>query len=696
MKRNILILLIVLCGTMAVMAQPPQAFKYQAVVRDNSGEILQNHAVGVRISIHDATAGGTIAYQETFSETTNNFGLVNLEIGTGTPTIGTFTGIDWSSNSKFIETEIDPEGGIAYVSMGTSELLSVPFALYSDRSKDVVWEKSGNEIFYNDGKVGIGTSAPAGSLDVRGSGTDEGVVINLGNSDLSHKLTLFGGKETDPNPFLMWKDGDPFRFVTDAAGFSEKMRITSDGNVGIGTTTPGAILEVAGHIWQTGTGMSVFLGEGAGTLDDLSDNENIFIGSNAGSANTSGWRNTAIGASSIRYTTTGNRNTAIGAYSLCTNTTGNFNSAIGYKSLFSNTAGNSNTGTGYLSLNSNTLGSGNTAHGYLALYSNTIGISNVAIGNSALFHNTNRSNLVAVGDSALFNNGIGVVYTYEANQNTAIGSKALFSNTRGVHQTASGFESLYYNTTGEYNTAHGSNSLYYNTAGDYNTATGFQSLYSNTTGEYNAAHGGSALISNTTGDYNTACGFWSLPYFTIGDFNTAVGYFASVSGGISTSNSTGIGYNAQPQYTNRIMLGNTAITWIGGHSSWYNTSDTRVKNNVKEDVQGLDFILKLRPVTYHFDKDKMDQLMGMVDASDYAEKYDKEKIKQSGFLAQEVEQAAIDSGYDFSGVCKPTDHIKYYSLAYAEFVVPLVKAMQEQQVLIEELKSRIEKLERNK
>ncbi|MCD4731496.1 MAG: tail fiber domain-containing protein [Bacteroidales bacterium] len=247
MKKTITTLLLTIIVSFIIVAQPPQAFKYQAVMRDNTGEIIQTQSIGIRISIHDATTGGTIIYQETFNQTTNQFGLVNLEIGYGTSTIGTFAGIDWSSNSKFLETEIDQEGGSNYVSVGTSELLSVPYALYSERSKDAPWEISGNEIFYNDGNVGIGTSNPAGSLDVRGAGTDDGVVINLGNSDLSHKLTLFGGRESDPNPFLLWKDGDPFRFATDASDFTERMRITSEGRVGIGTINPWAGLHVKGN-----------------------------------------------------------------------------------------------------------------------------------------------------------------------------------------------------------------------------------------------------------------------------------------------------------------------------------------------------------------------------------------------------------------------------------------------------------------
>ncbi|MCD4744995.1 MAG: hypothetical protein K8R58_01710 [Bacteroidales bacterium] len=169
MKKLIFTLIFGVLIVLTAIAQPPQAFKYQAVVRDNTGEIISNQLVGVRISIHDATAGGTIVYQETFSETTNQFGLVNLKIGNGTPTIGTFNGIDWSSNSKFLEIEIDPAGGTSYSYIGTSQLLSVPYALHSQSSDDVVWEESGGNVYYNAGNVGIGTSTPLEKLDLNGN-----------------------------------------------------------------------------------------------------------------------------------------------------------------------------------------------------------------------------------------------------------------------------------------------------------------------------------------------------------------------------------------------------------------------------------------------------------------------------------------------------------------------------------------------
>jgi hypothetical protein len=102
--------------------------------------------------------------------------------------------------------------------------------------------------------------------------------------------------------------------------------------------------------------------------------------------------------------------------------------------------------------------------------------------------------------------------------------------------------------------------------------------------------------------------------------------------------------------------------------------------------------MKLRPITYHVNKDKIDNIMGINDRSDYASKYEIEKIKQSGFLAQEVESAAKESDYDFSGITAPANETTPYSLSYAQFVVPLVKAVQEQQEMIEELKEQNRKL----
>ena len=247
------------------------------------------------------------------------------------------------------------------------------------------------------------------------------------------------------------------------------------------------------------------------------------------------------------------------------------------------------------------------------------------------------------------------------NYNTAIGSSALYSNTTNG------------TLTGTNNSAFGSSALYFNTYGVGNTATGVCALYGNTTGSYNTAIGNNALISNTIGNYNTGIGYWA------GNNNPN-----------NLTNSTTIGYYAQATASNQVVIGNTSITQIGGYANWSNISDGRAKKNLKADVPGLTFINLLQPVTYNLDLNVIDNLLGIDKAKkdklekdmplDLKEKTEKarkakEDQVQTGFVAQDVEQAAKKVGYNFNGV--NVDESGIYSLSYAEFVVPLVKAVQE-------------------
>jgi hypothetical protein len=118
----------------AVNAQAPQKFNYQAVARNNSGVELNGQNVGIRVSILDGGPNGTLVYQESHTRTTNQFGLFNLEVGGGSVISGNFSSIAWGSGSKYIKTEIDPAGGTNYTVAGTSQLLSVPYALYANQA----------------------------------------------------------------------------------------------------------------------------------------------------------------------------------------------------------------------------------------------------------------------------------------------------------------------------------------------------------------------------------------------------------------------------------------------------------------------------------------------------------------------------------------------------------------------------------
>jgi trimeric autotransporter adhesin len=450
---------------------------------------------------------------------------------------------------------------------------------------------------------------------------------------------------------------------------------------------------------------------------------NTANGYEALSSNTAGLRNTANGYAALFSNTTGNYNTANGTYSLYANTTGLSNSAFGNDALSSNTTGNYNTATGLQALYQNSTGNYNTANGAYALYANTTGTQNTAFGNDALFSNTT------------------------GNYNTASGYRTLYYNTTGIQNTANGYQALYYSTTGGYNTAMGYNALYLNTTGSYNIAIGGNALYSNRTGGgniaigdralskntslsgniaignsalsnqissgygNNIAVGSNALVNNTSGERNTAIGASALGFNTTGVANIALGDYTlninkTGSGNIAIGNNIGPPFGGIPNVTNTITIGTSANYFfdnyayignfstlaIGGPRPWSTFSDERIKNNIQTDVKGLDFITRLKPVTYYRSIKAMTTITGAKELFDYPSKYDVEKIKETGFLAQQVEQAAKASGYDFSGLIAPKNEKQLYMISYEVFVVPLVKGMQEQQKMIETLQAEIKEL----
>ena len=135
MKRIILSLITVI-ATFSTFGQAPEGFKYQAVVRDAGNAILVNQAIGMRLTIQQGSIGGTAIYTETFAPTTNAYGLVNLEIGSGT-TVDNFSTINWANGPFYMETAVDVTGGSSYSVMGTSQLMSVPYALYAKIAESV-------------------------------------------------------------------------------------------------------------------------------------------------------------------------------------------------------------------------------------------------------------------------------------------------------------------------------------------------------------------------------------------------------------------------------------------------------------------------------------------------------------------------------------------------------------------------------
>lgn len=470
--------------------------------------------------------------------------------------------------------------------------------------------------------------------------------------------------------------------------FSYFYILTTAQNVGISTTTPEGKLHVKGSAnvtqliidassTQSNLNPLIKLRNSSGTelLWISSDAQfNTFIGLNSGNANYAsggGNYNTFIGGFAGYYNTIGNLNSAIGSDALHNNTTASGNTAIGTNALFSQSY---NPGASWTS--------GNTAVGNNALYSNQPtsnqnGLNNTAIGSHALTDNTIGWDNTGIGVTALYSNADGV-------RNTAVGRQSLFYNISGDDNTATGYKALRTNSTGIFNTATGSTALHDNVTGSVNTADGYLSLHNNDSGDNNTGIGGSALYNNTSGNQNAALGSHA-GYNNTGSQNTFIGYGSDANGN-GYGQSTAIGYNTTFSASNQVRIGFFASS-IGGPQNWTNTSDGRIKINIRDDVQGLVFIERLHPVTYNKSLQLENEILGRKEITELPADNTYEKIRYSGFIAQEVEKSAKEIGYDFSGVDPPKNDKDLYGLRYAEFVVPLVKAVQEQQVMINELKT---------
>lgn len=332
---------------------------------------------------------------------------------------------------------------------------------------------------------------------------------------------------------------------------------TSHAQVGIGTTSPSASLEIAStnpaapaandgilipkilefpsvnpsvnqdgmlvfatgggsvtkgfYYWDNNTTSWVELsGSGSEEINDLSDGKSdndgsndgssIFLGIGAGAADDgSDNSNVGIGYQSLLNTTTGFRNVGIGFETLLNNTTGFDNAAVGYRSLFSNTSGFGNYGFGYLTLNENTEGDGNIAIGRRAMLRNTTGSFNTAIGYRAMFDNVSGVRNVAIGGSALEN-------ATTASFNVALGDQALSDNVSGDENVAIGAQTLSNLTTASSNVAVGSRSGVGTTTGSSNSFFGSSAGGNNTSGSNNVAIGVRALNENNTGSNNVSIG----------------------------------------------------------------------------------------------------------------------------------------------------------------------------------------------
>ncbi|MGC4130468.1 MAG: hypothetical protein QM564_13170 [Bergeyella sp.] len=273
MKRIIAIAILFL-GTILAFAQVPQKMSYQAVIKNASGDVLQNQNVAVKVSILQGSDSGTVVYSERLTGTTNSAGLLATEIGSGTVLSGNFGTIEWAFGNYWLKTETDPNGGTNYTIAGTSQLLSVPYAMYAKNAGNSVpggvstseWTAIGDDIYNaNSGNVGIGTTTPAFPLTVAKTG-GEGIIQQ--SEDGAVKIGFW---TNSGSAYVQTSSDHDLRFATNNGNAQMTLQKTT-GNLGIGTTTPTEKLDVNGKTRTTNFQMTNGAGEGKVLTSDAGGN----------------------------------------------------------------------------------------------------------------------------------------------------------------------------------------------------------------------------------------------------------------------------------------------------------------------------------------------------------------------------------------------------------------------------------------
>jgi hypothetical protein len=477
---------------------------------------------------------------------------------------------------------------------------------------------------------------------------------------------------------------------------------------------------------------------GDGALQNLAAGAgNIAVGSGAMYGHSNPFGIVAIGDSALANLSggIGGSNTAVGQRALYANGNGFYNTAVGNLSMPANTSGQHNTAVGASSLRFNTTGFSNVALGSFAMYNNKDGDRNIAIGRNALYSDTSSNGLIAIGTGAMANTtgssgtvaiGDSALYQQVANfyahSNTAVGDHALFSNTQGGTNVAIGIRAMLKSIGGLANTVVGADALKSSLFGTGNVAIGSLAL-SNTTGDFNTGVGLYSLLTNVQGGSNTALGYYALESNVSGNNNTGIGNLANVNqgnlsyataigadavvscsncmvlGGNTSGNRTKVGINQSTPFTDlhiiqqsdngldktrgiRLQRSTGTNQWrtlidpgnnyifeynnglysyiepVGG--TFVSPSDARLKKNIQPLEEILAKLMLLRPATYEY-------TLG-----------DATNARLTGFIAQDVEKLFPQFVH--------TGQNGYKGIAYQNFGIIAVKAIQEQQVQIEQLK----------
>lgn len=633
-------------ASMNCIAQTPQLINYQAVARDASGGVLASQAISVRFNIRNTTASGPIVFSETHSVTTNQFGLFNLMIGSGTPITGTLTAIDWAGDLKFLQVRMDINNGNSYSDMGTQQLISVPYSLASAQASALSLSATVQPVQLADGGATVGqvlmwdgtswipATTAEGTIYTAGDGIDisGGVITNTGDLDNVNEIQSLslngsqinlsngGGSVLIPNIWISTANNGILN--------------PNIGNVAINPITfaePSASLDVYRGTGPDGT--AAFRGTTHVSHFNYGANEDTYI--------RGGLNNSPVYINDIHA---GNVNIATGGGGLGIGVNAN----LSYKAqLFSNF------GRG-MRLDVTGTGSG-TPEG--------LGVSVTSVSSYTKFGVYSDVTGLGNGDNlAVFGNAAGAATGYKI----------------GVKGQANG--------TGSSNSSIGVQGLATSAAGSENY--GVQGFADANTGARNYGTFGSA-VGSTDINYGAA----GIASAANGAMN--IGVYGFATGSTTASQSPGNSHLEGSQFTNShnanfgVFGDNDNPGWAGffdgdvyAFDVFYQSSDSVLKSDVQDIPHGISTVKALRPVSYKMKESP-------------AEDAKFSKLTHYGFIAQEVSivlPELVTSLVHPVDLKEKGDDRTLLALNYDGFIPVLTSAIQEQQAQIELLQNSNEEL----